>query len=668
MSQSLASEESQRPAAGVLPAEPSLFMDAFPDALIVMDFDLRVVQANASAAVALGRIPAELIGTMAAGIFSPTLHTALTSACRRASAESRPVEHLQPLSETSTSLWRFRVHAGVSRYSILFWEVAGEETASVVRRAETGSSRRDAEAEKREKAAGHPGGGATTDARFEMLVDPLEIGVYIVRERSIVYANAHLRKIFGLSVEEMAKGVSLTDLIVEEDRPTLVELIRSSPATGASMGRRMLRGTRRDGTPVEVEVQGRRTQIEGAPVFIGIAIDVTERERAAAALREREEQLRHAQKLDAVGRLAGGIAHDFNNLLMVIQGSVNLILMDAETENPHQQDLREIVRATQRAAELTRQLLAFGRKQVLRPKVLSINTTVEDLNKMIGRVLGADVELRTELASDLSCVRVDPGQLEQVILNLIVNARDAMPAGGVLTLRTEHWTLTEEDSARAPYRVIPGPYVRLTVSDTGFGMPQSVLNQAFEPFFTTKARSKGSGLGLSTAYGIVKQSSGYIWITSQPGRGTSIEIYLPRVDEAAETLRTLLPENLPRGTGCILIVEDEEPVRVVTRRLLEMGGYRVIEAAGGTEAVQRYDESSAEIDLVLTDVVMPQMGGHELATHLRARNPSIRLLYMSGYADNRSVRRGSAGEGDDFIQKPFTPETLLARVGSLLRS
>jgi two-component system, cell cycle sensor histidine kinase and response regulator CckA len=406
--------------------------------------------------------------------------------------------------------------------------------------------------------------------------------------------------------------------------------------------------------------------IDEVPTFIGVAVDVTERQRAAAALREHEEHLRHAQKLEAVGRLAGGIAHDFNNLLMVIQGSVNLILMDPASEIPYRQDLKEIVRATERAAELTRQLLAIGRKQVLRPKVVNINTTVADLNKMIARVIGADIELRTELAGGLGCVRVDPGQLEQVILNLIVNARDAMPGGGVLTLRTEHWNLTEDDAARAPYRVVPGPYVRLTVKDTGFGMSESVLSQVFEPFFTTKPRGKGSGLGLSTAYGIVKQSSGYIWISSNPGRGTTIEIYLPRVADAEETSQSDAQTPLPRGSGRVLLVEDEEPVRVVTRRLLEQGGYSVIEAAGGHEAVQRYDECGGAIDLVLTDVVMPQMGGRELATHLRARDPDLRLLYMSGYADNRSVRRGSKGGDDEFIQKPFAPETLLALVRSIL--
>ncbi|CAN5657215.1 hypothetical protein BH23GEM8_BH23GEM8_18960 [soil metagenome] len=640
------------PAAADFPDAAPVFLSALPEAVATLDHDLVFSGANAAAAAALERCE-DLVGMAGSAVLSPSLHAELSSCCEKASAERRPIQLVHPLRGEGRP-WIFRIHAVDDGFCVLFWELVESEESGL---------------------AGDPRGGFTrlqaayqeSETRFRTLIDALDLGIYIVRDLRISYVNPHWRKIFGYGENELLTDLPVTELVLEEDRSVLLDLIRSCMGEGGGPDRRVLRGVRRDGSLVELDVHGNRSIIDSTPAFIGVVVDVTERERAAAALREREEQLRHAQKLEAVGRLAGGIAHDFNNLLMVIQGSVHLILMDPAADNPYRQDLQEIVRATGRAAELTRQLLAFGRKQVLRPKVISINTTVEELNKMIGRVIGADIELRTELDPALSSVRVDPGQLEQVALNLIVNARDAMPAGGVLTLRTEHWNLTGEDAARAPYRVIPGPYVRLTVSDTGVGMPESVLKQVFEPFFTTKPRGKGSGLGLSTAYGIVKQSGGYIWITSHPGRGTSIEIYLPRVDEPAEVPRDALPDALLRGSGCVLLVEDEEPVRVVTRRLLEKGGYTVIEAAGGTEAVQRYDESAGEIDLVLTDVVMPQMGGHELATHLRARNPSIRLLYMSGYADNRSVRRGSEGEGDDFIQKPFTPETLLARIGALLR-
>jgi two-component system, cell cycle sensor histidine kinase and response regulator CckA len=625
-----------------------------PDAVLKLDSDFRIVQLNPACAAALGVAASEAMGQPASELLWCPLRAELEFACRGAESDGVAHELRHPI-WTDGEPWHFRVHAQERHYVVIFWkcqEGEGGAQKGAVSLVDADTPLRSALEE--------------SEARFRTLADSLDVGILIVREQRIDYANPHCRRMFGYDDQGAMQALAVGDLMIEPDRPILLELIRSC-TSGVGSGRRMLQGARSDGEQIEVEVHGTATGIDGAQDFIGIVIDVTERERAAAALREREEQLRHAQKLEAVGRLAGGIAHDFNNLLMVIQGSVSLILMDGDAEYPHRQDLQQIVRATERAAELTRQLLAFGRKQVLRPKVINLNSVVEDLNKMIGRVIGADIELRTELDRSLGNVRVDPGQLEQVILNLIVNARDAMPAGGVLTLRTEHWNLTADDAARAPYRVVPGPYVRLTVSDTGFGMPDSVLSQVFEPFFTTKPRGKGSGLGLSTAYGIVKQSAGYIWIASQPGRGTDIEIYLPRVEEMAESLRPADADTIPRGSGTVLLVEDEEPVRVIARRLLEQGGYTVIEAAGGHEAVQRYDECDGAIDIVLTDVVMPQMGGRELATHLRARNPKLPLLYMSGYADNRSVRRGTEGADDDFLQKPFTPEQLLARIRALSR-
>ncbi|HET7273972.1 MAG TPA: PAS domain S-box protein [Longimicrobiaceae bacterium] len=503
-----------------------------------------------------------------------------------------------------------------------------------------------------------------SEARFHSLVEQPLAGIYILHGERLAYVNPHCKRIFGYTAEEMVSQFHIADLLVEEDRKVMRDHIARWMAGEKSQVRHALRGTRKDGERVELQVHGARTEIEGESAVIGILLDITERKRAESALREREEQLRHAQKLEAVGRLAGGIAHDFNNLLMVIQGSVNLILMDPKSDNPHRGDLEEIVRATERAAALTRQLLAFGRKQVLRPKVVNLNTAVEDLHKMMRRVIGEDIELKIEADADLRCVRVDPGQLEQVLLNLIVNSRDAMPRGGLLTIRTENSVLTEEDAEKFPYRVIPGPYARMVIQDTGHGMPESVLARVFEPFFTTKEQGKGSGLGLSMVYGIIKQSGGYIWSSSQPSRGTTVEIYLPSVDDVVEPSLPTSPADLPRGSGKVLLVEDEEPVRAVTSRLLQHAGYEVIEAGGGREAMERFDECNGAIDLVVTDVVMPQMGGRELAAHLTARKPSLRLLYMSGYADDRKVRRGS--DDKDFIQKPFAPEVLLERIQRVL--
>ncbi len=505
-----------------------------------------------------------------------------------------------------------------------------------------------------------------SEARFRHLMEQPLAGIYILRHDRLSYVNPLFTQIFGYPAEELIAGLHITDLLVDEDRPLMRSLIQRRLKGEPSQARQTLRGVRKNGERVELEVYGTRTEIDGEAAFIGILLDITARKRAEAALREREEQLRHAQKLEAVGRLAGGIAHDFNNLLMVIQGSVNLILMESASENRHRADLEEIVRATERAATLTRQLLAFGRKQVLRPKVTNLNTVVEDLHKMMRRVIGEDVELRTELCPSLSCVRVDPGQLEQVVLNLIVNSRDAMPGGGRLTIRTQNAELTAKDAERFPYRVVPGPYVRLSIEDTGHGMPDSVLDRVFEPFFTTKEQGKGSGLGLSTVYGIIKQSDGYVWASSRLGRGTTFEIYLRTVNEVAEVKLPSSAPVLPRGSGTVLLVEDEEPVRTVTRRLLEQAGYRVVESASGREAVRQFDQYRGAIDLLLTDVVMPQMGGRELSAHLRGRDPSLRVLYMSGYADDRSVRQGTATQGSDFIQKPFAPQVLLERVQAAL--
>jgi len=630
-------------------------LDDIPDAYLHLDRELRLITLNTRARQLVGGDLMDGNGGIGGKLLPSAFADRIAAGCHRARREGRTIQIREKIDQ-GDRWWNLRIHALPEGYTVHAWE----DDQSFLRGA---GSVGEAEIARLRLLEGTL---RESESRFRALIDRLEIGIFIVRRQRIAYANPHACRIFGYAETEQAAGGSLARLIVEEDRALMQEMMDSCLSGEGAPGQILVRGIRRDGGRVEVEIQGIRTKLQGEPSFIGILVDVTERERTAVVLREREEKLRHAQKLEAVGRLAGGIAHDFNNLLMVIQGSVNLILMESAEENDHRSDLEEIVRATQRAAELTRQLLAFGRKQVLRPKVIDLNEALEDLNKLISRVIGVDIELRTELCPGQKCVRVDPSQLEQVILNLVVNARDAMPGGGILTLRAENWTLTEEDAARAPYRVVPGSYIRLKLSDTGFGMPANVLSQAFEPFFTTKPRGKGTGLGLSTAYGIIKQSNGYIWLSSQIGRGTSVEIYLPQVEEEPDPPRADTPASIPRGSGRVLLVEDQEPVRLVTRRILEQGGYTVLEAASGHEAVQLYDECGGGIDVMVTDVIMPQMNGRELAAHLRARNPGLRLLYMSGYADSRDVRRGADGADDQFIQKPFTPKDLLSRVHSVL--
>ena len=393
--------------------------------------------------------------------------------------------------------------------------------------------------------------------------------------------------------------------------------------------------------------------------YLGCCYDITERKKL-------EAQLRQSQKMEAVGQLAGGIAHDFNNLLTVITGYCQILLTAADQGDPRREELEQIKEAGDRAASLTRQLLAFSRKQILEPKVLDLNAVVTNLDKMLQRLIGEDIALQTALAPALGCVKADPGQIEQVIMNLAVNARDAMPQGGHLTIETANADL-DESYAEERFSVQPGPYVMLAVSDTGCGMDTETQAHIFEPFFTTKGQGKGTGLGLPTVYGIVKQSGGYIWVYSEPGRGTTFKIYLPRVDAQAEALepRSPLQESL-QGTETILLVEDEERVRRLARTILAGHGYSVLEAPNGAEALRISEQRGGAIHLLVTDVVMPGMSGGELASRLIAKHLHMKVLFVSGYTDDAIVRHGVLQAGIPFIQKPFTPSTLARKVREVL--
>ncbi len=388
------------------------------------------------------------------------------------------------------------------------------------------------------------------------------------------------------------------------------------------------------------------------------AEDVTERHTL-------ESQFRQAQKMEAVGRLAGGVAHDFNNVLTAINGYSDLLLEDLDHDDPKRQDVEEIRAAAQRAAALTRQLLAFSRKQVLQSRVLDLNTVVRTLDKMLQRLIGEDVKLEVSLAADLEAVRADPGQIEQVILNLAVNSRDAMPNGGRLTIETASVDL-DEAYARDHAGVSPGRYVMLAVSDTGVGMDAETQSHIFEPFYTTKEQGKGTGLGLSTVYGIVKQSGVYVWVSSKPGRGTTFNIYLPRVDEPVETQEPppLSPSLFGRET--VLLAEDDASVRQVVSEVLMQKGYDVLRTPDGRTALEMARAQEGEIQLLITDMVMPGMTGRELADALKAERPGLRVLYMSGYTGDAVVRHGVLEEGMPYLQKPFTPGALAFKVREVL--
>jgi len=398
----------------------------------------------------------------------------------------------------------------------------------------------------------------------------------------------------------------------------------------------------------------------------GVMMDVTERVRLEEALRTAEDQLRQSQKMEAIGRLAGGIAHDFNNLLSVVLSYSDMLLSAGAVSEPYAGDLREIHGAAGRAANLTRALLAFSRQQVLEPAVLDLNDVVHHMDKMLRRVIGEDIELRWTADPALGRVRVDPGQIEQVLMNLAVNARDAMPAGGKLTLETANIEL-DETYARAHVGVTPGPHVMLAVTDTGRGMSKEVQAKIFEPFFTTKDIGKGTGLGLATVFGIVRQSGGHIWVYSEPGQGSTFKIYFPRTDQAPEVKArgSAAPATL-RGSETLLLVEDDEPLRVVSRTILAKNGYRVIAARSPADALACCAQEAETIHLMITDVVMPGMNGLQLATQAAKSRPEMKVLYVSGYTNNTIVHHGVLDEGVAFLQKPITPEALLRKVREIL--
>ena len=387
-----------------------------------------------------------------------------------------------------------------------------------------------------------------------------------------------------------------------------------------------------------------------------------------AERKQLEQQLRQAQKMEAIGQLTGGIAHDFNNMLTVIIGYSELMLQKLKADDSLRSDIEQIKEAGERASSLTRQLLAFSRKQVLQPKVFDLNAVLTNMDRMLQRLIGEDIHLVTVPAPGLGRVRADPGQIEQVIMNLAVNARDAMPHGGKLTIETANVEL-DNAYAREHVSVRPGSYVMLAVSDTGCGMDAATQAQIFEPFFTTKEVGKGTGLGLSTVFGIVKQSEGYVWVYSEVGRGTTFKIYLPRVEAAVETVEPSGETARPaRGSETILLVEDDHAVRTLIRSTLQAHGYTVLEASQGKEALLLSGQHKGLIHMMVTDTVMPGMSGRELAERLKPLRPNMKALFMSGYTDKAIVHHGELDPDTAFLQKPFTPDALARKVREVLDS
>jgi len=499
-----------------------------------------------------------------------------------------------------------------------------------------------------------------SEERYRTLVEGVRDIIFALSpEGTIASLNPAFETLLGWSREEWL-GKPFEQLVHPEDLTVVFELmsrvLQGEPRPAAQFRVRTARGDHRVGE-FAATAQLREGRLVG---IFGIGRDVTERVQL-------EQQLRQAQKMEAVGRLAGGIAHDFNNILTAITGYADLLLEDLAASDPRRDDAVEIRKAADRAAGLTRQLLAFSRQQVLQPRVLDLNALVSELEKMLRRLLGEDVALATRLDPTLAHVRADPGQLEQVVMNLAVNARDAMPEGGKLTIETANIEL-DDVYARDHYPARPGAYAMLAVSDTGTGMTNEVKAHLFEPFFTTKEKGKGTGLGLATVYGIVKQSGGYIWAYSERGHGTSFKIYLPRVTETTDGVpeRTQQRARPAHGTETVLVAEDEAPVRTVARQVLERHGYTVLEAPSAEAALDIVARYSGPVHLLLTDVIMPGMSGPDLAKRLAALRPEVRVVYMSGYTDDAIVRHGMLEPGVVYVQKPFTPDALARKIREVL--
>jgi two-component system, cell cycle sensor histidine kinase and response regulator CckA len=499
-----------------------------------------------------------------------------------------------------------------------------------------------------------------TESGFRSMIEDAPYGIFrAATDGTLLRANPALEKMLAYeNLDELLKANLDTEIFKNpSDFQKLKELLDSANEfKDVEVGLK-----RRDGAPITVRCTGRRVKEEhlGVPCFDVFAEDVTER-------RILERQLQMAGKMEAVGRLSGGIAHDFNNLLGVIIGYSQVLKRRLDPGSALLEHAEEIEKAGQRAASLTRQLLAFSRQQILTPAVLNMNDLILDMAKMLPRLLGEDVAVSTSLYADLGMVKADQGQIEQVIMNLAVNARDAMPQGGKLLIETANVELDQAYAWQHP-GAKPGHYVMLALTDSGIGIDAETLAHIFEPFFTTKELGKGTGLGLATVYGVVKQSGGYIWVDSKPGQGASFQIFLPRIEETATTVAATTPlAQTTGGSETILLVEDAESLRKLTRSFLESHGFRVLVAQNGEEAMEVEARHSAKIDLLLTDVVMPGMNGRVLSEKLQPKQPAMRVLYMSGYTDSFIAGHGVLERGMVLLNKPFTEDALIGKVREVL--
>ena len=503
--------------------------------------------------------------------------------------------------------------------------------------------------------------GNVIEGLLNVLLENAPVGVVLYdSNKRIVRVNPALGAMTGLNNADHS-GKTVAELSSEELAETVDAILDDVLANGKPVMNVPLMGTNK----VDL-MRERHFLCSYFPVMLpgneqgvgGVVLETTQ-------FRQLEEQLLQSQKMEAVGRLAGGVAHDFNNMLTAIMSYSDLILSEMEPGSPLRADMVEIVKAAEKATALTRKLLAFSRQQVLRPALVDLNTTIEGLRKMIKRLLGSGINLSMEFGEGLWTVSADPTEVERVIMNLVLNSRDAMPTGGRLIVETSN-VVIDEEYARAHADVEAGDYVMVAITDTGAGMTREVRDKLFEPFFTTKEKGKGTGLGLPSVYGIVKQSGGFLWVYSEVGKGTTFKVYLPRTSETRAPGASTPQRNRVIGAETILLVEDDDEVRQVASRILRRNGYRVLEAGNGADALRVCEGEEVPVDLIVTDIVMPEMGGSELAKRIRERRPDARILFTSGYTEDAVVRQSLLHEGEAFIEKPFTPAKLAKKAREML--
>ncbi|HEX9704730.1 MAG TPA: PAS domain S-box protein [Gemmatimonadales bacterium] len=602
----------------------------------IVDPEGRYLFVNAAAARQGRRSPTELIGRRMQDVYPGVETTEMFAALRRCALEHVPVqmENEFQYPDGSTGWFDVRMQPVPEGVFVLSIDITERNRYAIERQQAEDALRQ-------------------SETHYRTILENIADGVFITdHEGRFLDVNPRACELTGYTREELLNRKS-ADTYPPNDRADAATRLAEIAAGRPAFFERPL--LRRDGSIGVVEINA-RALADGR--FLATMRDVTER-------RQLETQLRQAQKMEAVGRLAGGVAHDFNNILTAIFGYADLLAEEFPDASPARQAIEEIRKAAQRASGLTRQLLAFSRQQVLEPVVLNINELVQDFDKMLRRVVGEDIELRLALSPAIGNVRADTGQLQQVIMNLAVNARDAMPTGGKLLIETVNTDLTEAYAAKHQ-PVVPGPYVMLAVSDTGTGMDPETKAKVFEPFFTTKEKGKGTGLGLSTVYGIVKQSGGYVWVYSEIGRGSTFKIYLPRVDAPADQVVAPPKSKTLAGTETILLAEDDAMLRPLTKGLLQKLGYRVFDAESAEQALAIAGATTDRIHLLIADVVMPGASGRELARRLAKSRPDAKVLYVSGYTDDAIVHHGMLEPGLNFLQKPFTPAELSRKVRDVL--